>query len=126
MRGFNQKRVTACLMLVLASGSAFADVRCDEIEQVDALNECLANELGVADKRLNAAYAELRRALPAERRELLRKAQASWVSLRDKDCEFEASAALGGTGYQSLNLSCLIDATKSRTSLLQNWRKPAR
>jgi len=113
------------LALTLNTVTAIADTRCDKIEQVDALNKCLDDELKIADKSLNAAYVELQQKLPVERRKLLKKAEISWVSLRDKDCEFEASAALGGTAYQSLYLSCQIEATKNRTRLLQNWRRPS-
>jgi len=118
-------RAVILLMLTLGAAAAVAETRCEKLERVDALNECLGEELDAADKSLNAAYADLRRKLPSERQELLKKAEASWISWRDKDCEFEASAAIGGTAYQSLYVSCQIEATKSRTRLLQNWRKPS-
>ncbi|WP_366145931.1 lysozyme inhibitor LprI family protein [Acidovorax sp.] len=108
---------------MLAAGGAVAATRCDKIERVDALNECLGDELGIADKALNSTYAELRRKLAPERQEVLKKAETAWIALRDNDCDFEASAAVGGTAYQSLNLSCQIEATKRRLRLLQDWRK---
>jgi uncharacterized protein YecT (DUF1311 family) len=124
MRGVDLRAAIA-IALMLGATVAVAQTRCDKIERVDALSECLGEELDAADKSLNAAYADLRRKLPTERQELLKKAEVSWVSLRDKDCEFEASAAMGGTGYQPLYLSCQIEATKSRTRLLQHWLKPS-
>lgn len=113
------------VFLVLAAGSGSAATRCDKIERVDALNECLGGELSAADKALNAAYAQLQRKLAPERQELLKKAESSWIVNRDNDCDFEASAALGGTAYQSLYLSCQIDTTQRRLRLLQDWRKRA-
>jgi uncharacterized protein YecT (DUF1311 family) len=111
------------LVLMLGLGRALADTRCDQMERQDAQANCIGEELASADKALNVAYAELRRILPVQRRELLKRAETSWVSARAMDCEFEASVATGGTGYQSVYLSCQIEATKGRTTLLQNWRR---
>lgn len=116
-------RIWMAILLLLAGGGAVAATRCDKIERVDALNECLGDEFGMADKALNSAYAELRRKLTPERQEVLKKAETSWIALRDNDCDFEASAAAGGTAYQSLYLSCQIHTTKRRIRLLQDWRK---
>ncbi len=123
MRVADSRRIWIAILLVLAAGGAVAATRCDKIERVDALNECLGDELGIADKALNSTYAELRRKLAPERQEVLKKAETAWIALRDNDCDFEASAAVGGTAYQSLNLSCQIEATKRRLRLLQDWRK---
>jgi uncharacterized protein YecT (DUF1311 family) len=115
-------RVLLAPVLTLSVATALADSRCGKIERQDELNQCLGAELASADKALNSAYGELRRMLPLERQELLKKAETSWISLRDKDCEFEASAAAGGTAYQALLLSCQLEATKARRRLLQEWR----
>ena len=111
------------VFLMTATGSSFAATRCDKIERVDALNECLGDELALVDKTLNSAYSDLRRKLPPDRQEMLKKAQTSWIALRDNDCDFEASAAAGATAYQSLYLSCQIAATKQRQRHLFDWRK---
>jgi len=123
MKRVEGRSILLPLVLMLSVTTALADRRCDKIERQDALNQCLGEELAGADKSLNSAYGDLRRKLPAERQELLKKAEVSWIGLRDKDCEFEASAAAGGTAYQSLYLSCQIEATKTRLRLLQDWRK---
>ena len=123
MKGVYGRRARISLLLLLGAANAVADTRCDKIEKVDALNTCLANELAMTDKVLNSVYAELRRKLEPERQELLKKAEMAWIGMRDQDCEFEASAALGGTAYQSLYLSCQIEVTKNRVRLLRDWRK---
>ena len=122
MIGFGRDVFLPVLLMVTA-GTAVSASPCDKMERTDALNACLGEELQVADKALNSAYVEIRRRLTPERQELLKKAETSWIELRDRDCDFEASAATGGAAYQSLYLSCQIQGTRSRLHLLQDWRK---
>lgn len=125
MNNADSRRIWVAISLLLAAGSAFSTTQCGKIDRVDALNECLGDELRMADKALNSMYAQLKRKLTPERQEVLKKSENSWIVLRDDDCDFEASSVSGGTAYQSLYLSCQIETTKQRLRLLQDWRKRA-
>ncbi len=123
MNGISNLQIFIFIIFMLASGSSVARTQCDKIERVDELNECLGDKFRIADKSLNSTYAELQRKLTPERQEVLKKAETAWIALRDNDCDFEASTATGGTAYQSLYLSCQIEATKRRMRVLKDWRK---
>ena len=106
--------ISALLLLGAGALQAQAAIACDKVDRQDDLERCLAEELQLADRSLNAEFGALRRSLARERREVLKHAQNAWITLRDKDCEFEASAAAGGAAYRSLYLSCQLEATRSR------------
>ena len=50
---------------------------------------CAAQELKRQDATLNAEYNKLRKALTAEQKEALTKAQKSWLKFREDWCRFE-------------------------------------
>ncbi len=86
--------------------------------------QCMANAFGVADKKLNATYAEMRRELDPGAREQLVKAQKAWLQFRDADCDFEAEAVRGGSAYQSEYIRCQLTRTRAREKELResmNW-----
>ncbi len=118
-------KLSIFLLLIFVAGSAFSFSPCEGLEKSDALNLCLGKELHRVDRELNSSCADIMQKLAPERKEILRKSEVAWIESRDKDCEFEASSAVGGDAYQPLYISCQIKLTKNRLQLLQNWRKQA-
>ena len=106
-------KITILLCLVLASANAIAGP-CDSILENDKLTSCLAEEFQNADALLNQRYAVLRKSMNKEQRELIRKAQTAWVTVRDADCELRASAVAGGQAYEPVFLSCQTEKTLRR------------
>lgn len=116
--------VVFCLSLLLAAAPVISIAGdCGDVLQSDALNQCLGRELVAVDKDLNAAYARLQRKLKSTDKALLKSAQTAWLAGRDRDCEFEAASADGGTAYQPTYLSCQTEATKTRARQIRRWEK---
>ncbi len=115
MRPFS---ISTAVILAAASALSHAGL-CDSVEETDRLIQCLGGENTKADALLNAEYSRLRGRLSPERRDQLREAQRAWIVFRDKDCEFEASAAAGGQAYEPLYVSCQTDKTMRRIKELK-------
>lgn len=111
------KRALPALALLLASGSALADDCASASTQAD-INACAANQYQAADKKLNQTWLDvLKRAQPAQR-ELLKKAQTAWITLRDADCAFISSGTEGGSIQPMIHSQCLADKTEEREAYL--------
>lgn len=120
--------VSASLMSANASADANTNTNtkagpCDALVREDALNACLTNELSRSDKELNVVYGKFRGVLDARDREKLKASQSAWIKSRDSDCGFEVESVSGGSAYQSVYLSCMIDHTQQRTRQLVEWAK---
>jgi uncharacterized protein YecT (DUF1311 family) len=112
------------LLVCLLTFAPFAEAApCGKLLNEDALNECLSDELSLADKELNQTYANFRGKLTDTDRDLLKAAEAAWIKSRDNDCDFEAASVAGGTAYQSIYLTCMATRTKQRTKQLADWAK---
>lgn len=111
------KRVLPALALLLSSGYALAD-ECDNANTQTDLNACSAAQYQAADKKLNQTWQDvLKRAEPAQR-DLLKKAQSAWITLRDADCAFISSSTEGGSVQPMVNNQCLTDKTNEREAFL--------
>lgn len=84
---------------------------------VEMLN-CIAGEMATQDARLNTAYSDVRSELSEERREALLAAQRLWISYRDANCNFYATA--GGTLAQVVSNDCFLQETTERAAELEN------
>lgn len=113
------KLVLFCSVLLGPFGIASAGGKCDRILANDELSECLGSEFSKADGLLNKTYNDLRARLSPEGKELLKKGQLAWLTYRDKDCEFQASAASGGQAYQPVYISCQTEKTARRVKELK-------
>ncbi|MFB6404519.1 lysozyme inhibitor LprI family protein, partial [Pseudomonas putida] len=71
---------------------------------------CAAQELKRQDVTLNAEYTRLRKALSAEQKEALTKAQKSWLKFREDWCRFEEIGPSAPGGEANYNF-CLMDLT---------------
>ena len=83
------------------------------------ITACMAEDARAADKRLNAAYADLLRYLDPGQREQLQAAQRAWLAFRDADCGFWGAGdfSLAATNH----LSCLADLSNQRAHELEGW-----
>lgn len=88
---------------------------CDKVLAQDKLMDCLYYEYDKEDMLLNKTYNNLRSRLDEEAKSILKEAQISWISYRDKDCEFAASEAIGGQAYLPLLIDCKATKTAHRT-----------
>lgn len=81
-----------------------------------ALNDCIGVEHAFQDKRLNAAYQQLRKSLPGANRIALRDEERAWIAHRDKSC---APDPEGGTASLLDANQCQLDATAARAAELK-------
>lgn len=88
-----------------------------------AMQDCIAAELAVQDKRLNAAYAALltSKLMTEQRRTKLRDVQRKWVAFRDANCAYYDDASLGQAARLAAN-ECVLNLTADRAFELENLR----
>lgn len=111
------KRTTLLLAALLVAAPALAD-ECDNAGTQTELNSCTAKQYQAADKKLNIAWqSALERAGP-QQQPLLKKAQQTWIALRDADCALLSSASEGGSVQSMLVNQCLTEKTAEREAFL--------
>jgi uncharacterized protein YecT (DUF1311 family) len=76
-----------------------------------------------ANSKLQAVYSQLMSSLPAERKGKLRESERAWMTFRDKNADFNASAAQGGTLEPVLRVGALADTTEERLKELSRFSK---
>nr|WP_318382095.1 lysozyme inhibitor LprI family protein [uncultured Enterobacter sp.] len=106
-----------CLSALLLSAPAFADECANASTQSD-LNACAWSQYQAADQKLNATYQSAVKRAEAPQRELLKKAQLAWITLRDADCAFISSGTEGGSVQPMIDNQCLHDKTVEREAYL--------
>ena len=74
---------------------------------------CAAQELKRQDATLNAEYNKLRKALTAEQKEALTKAQKSWLKFREDWCRFEEVGPSAPGGEANYNF-CVMELTNKQ------------
>ena len=101
-------------LLVLASGSAFANSACDTPRNdFDGLY-CLNKVYQEADKELNANYKKLSAQLDASGKQKLKSGQLAWIANRNDACSKRESS-----GFY-VNLDCATQTTIERAQFLQD------
>ena len=101
-------------LLVLASGSAFANSACDTPRNdFDGLY-CLNKVYQEADKELNANYKKLSVQLDASGKQKLKSGQLAWISNRNKNCSKREASDF------YVNLDCATQTTIERAQFLQD------
>lgn len=86
-----------------------------------AMTECYDIELSVQDGRLNQAYKMVMLRLSAARKTALRNEERAWIKRRDAVCQRHAAPEAGGTMYDVMLSSCMVDETIKRTIVLENY-----
>ena len=103
------------------------------------MKECAGREIAVWDERLNAAYRKVlsgqlgtqeavrgggsRKLTGAD---ILRDAQRSWISFRDKKCDAASLPMEGATGAGLLSVDCHLQETARQALWLGGLNKSAR
>lgn len=114
------KRYVLALTALLLSSPLLAD-ECDNASTQSELNSCTAGQYQAADKKLNQTYqSAIKRATP-QQAALLKKAQQTWISLRDSDCAFVSSGVEGGSAQPMVENQCLADKTNEREAWLASF-----
>jgi len=111
------KRAFIAGAALLLSTSALADECGNASTQVE-MNTCTAQQYQAADKTLNQTYQAVMKRAATPQRDLLKKAQQAWISLRDADCAFLASGAEGGSMQPMLISQCMTDKSVEREAFL--------
>lgn len=81
-----------------------------------AVNNCIGVEHAFQDKRLNAAYQQLRKSLPKAERVRLRDEERAWIAHRDKACAPQPDS---GTASLVDANQCQLDETAARAAALE-------
>jgi uncharacterized protein YecT (DUF1311 family) len=82
-----------------------------------AMQDCIAEEYRHQDGRLNAAYRNLRGALPKAQADAVRTEQRAWLTQRDSVCAWDA--ATQGQAQRLAANECLLRMTAVRASELE-------
>ncbi|WP_307329461.1 lysozyme inhibitor LprI family protein [Pseudomonas lini] len=98
---------------------------CENAADQATMNQCAAQQHKAADKELNALYQQITARLKADpdSKKLMVGAQRAWVSFRDAECRFSASAVEGGSAYPLIYGNCVTDLTKARVETFKNYLK---
>jgi len=103
--------LVAGLALHLGSTAARADCGAkNEFEDV----YCYAKQYIASDDGLNAAYKALTGKLDVDAKSVLKKSQLAWIKKRNAEC-----GSTDSEGY-SVDLSCAVDFTETRTQFLRD------
>ena len=111
------KRVMMTAAALLFSASALAD-DCANANTQSEMNICAAQQNQAADKKLNQTYQDAMKRAAMPQRDLLKKAQQAWITLRDADCAFAASGTAGGSVQPMILNQCLAEKTADREAFL--------
>ncbi|MCI2293655.1 lysozyme inhibitor LprI family protein [Enterobacter sp. I4] len=111
------KRFLIAGAALLLSASALAD-ECGNATTQAELNACSAQQYQAADKKLNETYQAAIKRAAAPQRDLLKKAQQAWITLRDADCAFIGSGTEGGSVQPMIVSQCLAEKTVEREAFL--------
>jgi uncharacterized protein YecT (DUF1311 family) len=110
------------LLLILgifAISSARAAENCEDAMSTAEMVQCVGKSLDAANEELVNVYNRLYERLDPERKAQLEAAQDAWEIYRDRNAEFVASAAEGGTLYSVLSLAEMLEMTRRRSDELQ-------
>jgi uncharacterized protein YecT (DUF1311 family) len=112
----------ASLSLMGLPDMGAADTCDDGADQV-TLTQCAAASFSEADAELNARYKEIEHRLvdAPDIKELLKKAQRSWIAFRDTECAFQSSAVQGGSEAPMIVAGCMESLTRDRLASFESY-----
>jgi uncharacterized protein YecT (DUF1311 family) len=85
------------------------------------MQDCIREELGRQDRRLNRAYEVLMGSVPERRRAQLREAQRKWIAFRDANCNFYYDPQ-GGSAARLGSDECVLTLTADRANELETLK----
>lgn len=80
---------------------------------------CAAEEIGRQDVTLNVEYNRMRKSLARDQRELLTKAQKTWLKFREDWCRFEEIAPTAPGGDVNY-LFCIMTLTNKQIDVIRS------
>lgn len=92
----------------------------------EKISDCTATEIARRDRLLNETYQKLIKILESERQHSLKMAEISWLAYRDAECEFRASAEMGGTIANRIRQACRLEMLNNRIKQLDSALKTER
>lgn len=97
---------------------------CAGIQYQAQENQCYQAQFDSRDKELNKVYSSLTSHLKSrnltDELKQLRMVQASWITFKDKSCNFESSRFKGGSLETTVKYRCLSQETLHRAKVLNN------
>ncbi|MBV8897142.1 MAG: DUF1311 domain-containing protein [Acidobacteriaceae bacterium] len=96
---------------------------CQNASTTAAMRACENARYEGANHKLEAAYSQLLTTLNPSRKEKLRAAESAWIQFREKNADFLASEAEGGTLAPLLRVGALADMTEERLKELTRLNK---
>lgn len=86
-----------------------------------AIIDCNSSEIDRQDARLTQAYVMVMRRLSEPQHTALRQSEREWIKQRDATCTRKAKPEMGGTLYNVVYGSCILDETIKRTIFLEKF-----
>lgn len=87
------------------------------------LNQEAGTDLQKADRQLNDVYKKLLAVTSADWKAKLTQAQLAWITFRDRECEFETIATVGGSIHGMMVANCQTRLTLQRVGELERLLK---
>jgi uncharacterized protein YecT (DUF1311 family) len=87
------------------------------------LNQEAGTDLQKADRQLNDVYKQLLAVTSADWKAKLTAAQLAWITFRDRECEFETIATVGGSIHGMMVANCQTRLTLHRVAELERLLK---
>lgn len=119
-----KKKISFIALLFIFGGtqSYAAHEQCGRYDRPSDINQCAVDNFNHEKKQLlKTLYTYSRDLAPPEKRSL-EDAQLAWTSYSEKQCHFEASAALGKPIHTHVLYSCLAEFTEQRIEYIEDLR----
>jgi len=110
----------AAAMLIASTSALAAQPDCSNATTQAAMNQCASNSLKASDAKLNQTYKALLAKVSKDGKAKLQKAQRSWITWRDAQCDFITAGSSGGSIHPMAQASCLDELTQAQTKLLDS------
>jgi uncharacterized protein YecT (DUF1311 family) len=79
------------------------------------MNTCFDQIRQIADRELNRVYEQvLNKGKDESIRQVLKEAESTWSSYRDKQCELESYGVRGGSVYPTIMAICITEKARAR------------
>lgn len=107
------------ILCIFAIPTPRAAENCEDAMTTAEMLQCVGKSFEAANEELVSIYNRLHERLDPERKARLEAAQDAWEIYRDRNADFVASAAEGGTLYPVLRLAAMLEMTRRRSDELQ-------
>jgi len=108
----------SALLLSYGTASSQENNPCPDAKTQLEMSSCYNEQYRVADSKLNDVYNKLMAQLNPEHKDKVKKAQITWIKLRDQHCDAEAYLSTGGSVHALELTICKAALTKTRTDQL--------